>query len=143
MFKGCMVGIILLALCFWTVPVSGASKTPKAPKAPNMQAGLWGVTFTAGVPGTLRGLPVRYKHCMTKENFIPQKIKTGCTVSDIKTEGNTVSWRSHCEFVETEGKVTYEGTTFEGYINTTTTSYDNQKTQMRNLVRGEYIGPCE
>ncbi len=144
MFKRFMVVIMLLGLCSFASTASAASKT-KPSATPDMREGLWGITLIAAVPGTPRGMPVRYTYCMVKKTIVPQKVKSGCKIYDVKVEGNTVSWRGQCEAVETEGKVTYEeGTKFEGYVITRTTYVGNdRRDELKSSMRGEYLGACD
>ena len=113
MRRAIVIGLMLQSIFFWALPASGG---------PDFKEGSWGITMVTEMPGTLRGLPISYKSCITKKNIVPQHTKATCTISDIKQVGNTVSWVVKCEKenVTSEGRVTYAGTTFDGVVNTTT-----------------------
>jgi len=108
-----------------------------------MREGLWGITMITEVPGTQRGLPIRYSNCLTKQNIVPQHTKLSCTLSAVKKIGNTVSWTMTCEKenVVSDGRVIYAGTTFDGALNITTTN--GKKQTFRNILKGQYLGPCQ
>jgi hypothetical protein len=109
--------------------------------APNMEDGLWEITATVDMPG----MPSRsFTHttCLTKEKAVPQTAESGCTIKDVKTQGNTVTWTVVCREGTSTGKVTYAGTTMDGVIETTVKT--NGKTiTMKNTIKGKRIGPCK
>ena len=109
--------------------------------APNMEDGLWEITATVDMPG----MPSRsFTHttCLTKEKAVPQTAESGCTIKDVKTQGNTVTWTVVCREGTSTGKVTYAGTTMDGVIETTVKT--NGKTMtMKNTIKGKRIGPCK
>jgi hypothetical protein len=109
--------------------------------APNMEDGLWEITTTVDMPG----MPSRsFTHttCLTKEKAVPQTAESGCTIKDVKTQGNTVTWTVVCREGTSTGKVTYAGTTMDGVIETTVKT--NGKTiTMKNTIKGKRIGPCK
>jgi len=109
--------------------------------APNMEDGLWEITTTVDMPG----MPSRsFTHttCLTKEKAVPQTAESGCTIKDVKTQGNNVTWTVVCREGTSTGKVTYAGTTMDGVIETTVKT--NGKTiTMKNTIKGKRIGPCK
>jgi hypothetical protein len=133
--RGIIIGLMLVGFSFLASPTLSA---------PDIKEGAWGITMLTEVPGTLRGLPIRYTSCITKKNIVPQHTKSTCTISGIKQVGNTVSWVVKCEKenIMSEGRITYAGTTFEGILNTTTTEGDTSS-QLRSTLKGQYIGPCQ
>jgi len=108
---------------------------------PNMEDGLWEITTTVDMPG----MPTQsftHKTCLTKEKAVPQTAESGCTIKDVKTQGNTVTWTVVCREGTSTGKVTYADTTMDGVIETTVKT--NGKTMtMKNTIKGKRIGPCK
>ncbi len=108
--------------------------------APNMEDGLWEITMTVDMPG----MPQRSftnTSCLTKEKAVPQTAESSCTLKDVKTEGNTVTWMMVCKEATSEGKVTYARNTMEGTFETTMKS-GGQTMTMKNIMKGKRIGPC-
>jgi hypothetical protein len=109
--------------------------------APNMEDGLWEITTTIDMPG----MPSRsYTNttCLTKEKAVPQTAESGCTIKDMKTQGNTVTWTVVCKEATSTGKVTYAGTTMDGVIETTVKT-GGQTMTMKSTMKGKRIGPCK
>ena len=129
-----VISVMLVSFVFWT---SAASSEP------DVREGSWGITMITEVPGTLRGLPITYTNCITKQNIVPQHTKSSCIISGVNKVGNTVSWIVNCEKenVVSVGRVTYAGTTFDGTLNTTTTN--GEKKTVRSVLKGRYLGPCK
>ncbi len=108
--------------------------------APNMEDGLWEITMTVDMPG----MPQRSftnTSCLTKEKAVPQTAESSCTLKDVKTEGNTVTWMMVCKEATSKGKVTYARNTMEGTFETTMKS-GGQTMTMKNIMKGKRIGPC-
>ncbi|MGA2468402.1 MAG: DUF3617 family protein [Thermodesulfobacteriota bacterium] len=111
--------------------------------APNMEDGLWEITSTVDMPG-MPSKSFTHTTCLTKEKAVPQTGESGCTIKDMKTQGNTVTWTVVCRegMSTSKGKVTYAGTTMEGVIETTVKT--NEKTMtMKSTMKGKRIGPCK
>ena len=111
--------------------------------APNMEDGLWEITSTVDMPG-MPSKSFTNTACLTKEKAVPQTAQSGCTVTDMKTQGNTVTWTVVCRegMSTSKGKVTYAGTTMEGVTETTVKT--NEKTMtMKSTMKGKRIGPCK
>ena len=110
---------------------------------PNMEDGLWEITTTVDMPG-MPAKSFTHTTCLTKEKAVPQTAESGCTIKDVKTQGNTVTWTVVCsEGTSTsKGKITYAGTTMDGVTETTVKT--NGKTMtMKNTMKGKRIGPCK
>lgn len=109
--------------------------------APNIEDGLWEITSTVNMPG----MPQQsFKHttCLTKEKAVPQTDKSGCTVKDVKTQGNATSWTMVCKDSTSRGKVIYAGTTMEGVVENTVKT-EGQTMTMKSTMKGKRIGPCK
>ena len=111
--------------------------------APNMEDGLWEITTTVNMPG-MQGKSFTHTSCLTKEKAVPQTAESGCTIKDVKTQGNTISWTVVCrEGMSTStGKVTYSGTTMDGVVETTVKT-GGQTMTMKSTMKGKRIGPCK
>jgi len=108
--------------------------------APNMEDGLWEITTTIDMPG-MPSKSFTHTSCLTKEKAVPQTTESSCTVKDVKTQGNTITWTVVCKEATSKGKVTYTGTTMEGAVETTVKS-DGQTMTMKSTMKGKRIGPC-
>jgi hypothetical protein len=109
--------------------------------APNMEDGLWEMTSTVDIPG----MPSRsFTHttCLTKEKAVPQTAESGCTIKDVKTQGNTVTWTVVCREGTSKGKVTYRGTTMDG-VTETTVETNGKSITMKTSMKGKRIGSCK
>jgi len=109
--------------------------------APNMEDGLWEITSTVDMPG-MPSKSFTQTSCLTKEKAVPQTAESGCTIKDMKTQGNTVTWTVVCKEATSTGKVTYAGTTMEGFTETTVKTNGNTMT-IKSRMKGKRIGPCK
>ena len=116
----------------------------------------WGIDFQAGryeiiseiqMPG-MEPPPVTITRCMTPQDPLPDQSTTdpNCTVIDMNTEGNTVSWKVDCDHegqkMRGKGKMTYHGDHFEGNVETTMLDPDGNM-KMTTVIKGKRIGPCQ
>jgi hypothetical protein len=106
---------------------------------PNVEDGLWEITSTVNMPG-MPSKSFTNTTCLTKEKAVPQTTQSECTMKDVKTQGNTVTWTVVCKggMSTSTGKVTYAGSTMDGVVETTTSG----KT-MTMKMKGKRIGPCK
>ena len=111
--------------------------------APNMEDGLWEITTTVDMPG-MPSKSFTHTTCLTKEKAVPHTAESGCTIKDMKTQGDTVTWTVVCRegMSTSKGKVTYAGTTMEGAIETTVKTNEQTMT-MKSTMKGKRIGPCK
>jgi len=108
--------------------------------APNMEDGLWEITTTIDMPG-MPSKSFTNTSCLTKEKAVPQTTESSCTLKDVKTQGNTITWTVVCKEATSKGKVTYTGATMEGATETTVKS-GGQTMTMKSTMKGKRIGPC-
>jgi len=112
--------------------------------APNIQDGMWEITSTVEMNGMQPGMmkPMTHTTCLTQKDSVPNKpAKSDCRMTDMKSEGNTVSWTVTCSDSVSKGKVTYAGSTFDGTMETTM-NHGGKTMQMKNKMNGKRIGPC-
>src|SRR3954471_12428451 len=88
------------------------------------KAGKWQTTMEMEMEGMpMKMPPITATHCITKEqadnaeNAIPRSQRdTGCTMTDVKVDGSTISWKMTCEKqgMTGTGTVTYAGESYTG-----------------------------
>ena len=117
---------------------------------PDFTPGKWEVTTETemvGVPG-MPGMipPVTHTQCLTKGELVPQSGEGSkeCKMSDIKEDGDTVSWKMTCSgnhgLMEGTGTVTYKGDTMTGTINMVMKDADMK---IKNTISGKRIDNCD
>lgn len=127
----------LAALCSLAVPVAVLAGPAKA--------GKWETTVETTVGD--RAMPAHSStHCITKEeaekseNLVPKPTRGDCTISDMKVDGNTVSWKVSCAKSGTngEGTMTYAGDSYTGHMKMKTPQFD-----VNVKYSGKYLGACD
>lgn len=110
---------------------------------PQMNPGTWEITTTTEMAGMA---PQSQTHiqCITADDMVPmsEDANQECQVTDIITEGNTVSWSISCGGGEMNGtgSVTYSGDSMHGTMSMTIEPYG---TKVHNTLSGWRIGPCD
>jgi hypothetical protein len=140
--------IIVSALLACVLIVTGCEQKPKtvssSSPAINMQDGLWEITTTVEMAGVPAGMikPQTFTTCLNKTDYVPKaKAETDCTMKDVKTEGNTVSWTVVCKDSTSKGRITYAGATYDGTTETTM-KQDGKDMTVKTNMKGKHIGPC-
>ena len=112
---------------------------------PKINPGKWKITTTT----EMAGMPPQsstHTQCMTSDALVPmsQNASQECQISDIKTQGNTASWKITCGGgsgkMNGTGVVTYNGDTMNGSMNMIIASHG---TAVNNKISGRRIGPCD
>jgi uncharacterized protein DUF3617 len=130
-----VVGLCLLALPM----VANAGITP----------GKYQVTVEMEMAGMDKMPSATVEQCITKEEAEnPQKTvlqdaagkNNSCKVSDLKVDGNTISWKVNCEKeqISGEGKMTLESDSYSGTVNLKV-----QDRQMTQKFTGKRLGDCQ
>jgi hypothetical protein len=138
---------MLLAMLVCLLIMVGCDQKPKAASsspALNMKEGLWEITTSVSIPGMPAGMmkPQAFRTCLSQKESVPKgKNETDCTVKDVKTEGNTVSWAIVCKEATSKGRITYAGDTYEG-MTESTVKQDGKDMIIKTTMKGKYIGPC-
>jgi hypothetical protein len=116
-----------------------------AQKGPNMKEGLWEITVRMEAPGMPVQMPPQtFTQCMNPKEAVPQPGESAqeCKIVKQDIKGDTVSWVVECKTNEgtavSDGKITYNGGTFEGIIQMT---QGNMKATQR--LSGRWVGKCE
>lgn len=112
--------------------------------AVEMRDGMWELTTTMDVPG-MKMPPQKMKHCYTKEDVKDQKkmVNTNkdCTVTELNTIGNKVSWKMKCTG-KNPGSFSGEST-FAGDSYVSIMKMQSQGMAMDMNVKGKRIGTCK
>jgi len=138
MAKRMLIGFFVVASVLCTTLVFAGSGV-------DLNEGRWEITTKVKMQG-MEIPPQTFTQCITKNDMVPQDNNPDqqgkCSVSDIKTTGNTVSWTVACTTdggeIKGEGKITYQGDSFTG----------ESTTEMRGMVivtemSGKRTGPCQ
>ncbi|RQW87946.1 MAG: DUF3617 family protein [Geobacter sp.] len=134
-----MKKVLVAVLVVLLVPaVSFAAKT--------MQEGLWEITTQMEMPGMpMKMPPTVMKHCYTKSDVSDQKKiisrDKNCTVTDLKTSANKVSWKMKCTG---ENAATMTGeTVFNSDSYTSVMKMNSHGQKMTMKVKGKRLGNCK
>lgn len=137
--------VLTAILC--VLVMTGCEQKPKATSsspAINIKEGLWEITTTVDMPGVPTAMmkPQTFTSCLSPKESVPKgKDQTDCTMKDVKTEGNTVTWTVVCKDATSRGRITYAGTTYEGLTESTVKQGGKDMT-IKTTMKGKYIGPC-
>lgn len=138
----------VLAVLLCVLVMAGCEQKPKTTSsspAINMKDGLWEITTTVEMPGMPAGMikPHTFTTCLNQKESVPKgKNETDCTMKDVKTEGNTVSWTAVCKEATSRGKITYAGDTYDG-VTESTMKQDGKDMTIKTTMKGKYVGPCQ
>ena len=111
-----------------------------------MRDGLWEVTTQMEMPGMpMKMPPTVMKHCYTKSEVSDQKNiisrDKNCTVTDLKTSANKVSWKMKCTG---ENAATMTGETVFGSVSyASVMKMKSQGQDMTMKVKGKRLGNCK
>jgi hypothetical protein len=120
-------------------------------RAIDMQEGMWEHTMEVkmeGMPG-VPAMPFTTKQCMTKKDLVPQSSenKENCKILEQKITGNKVVWKAKCteknSVIESEGEITYSGTSYSGTQKTKITEKGGQVMTSTTKMKGRRIGDCK
>lgn len=113
----------------------------------DFEPGEYEITSTMEMPGMTMP-PQTITQCLTQDEPVPSESmgESGCEISDMKTDGDTITWTMECsqqgQKVTTEGEMTYSGDTFEGVMTTKMGPQAGNMT-LKTLISGKRIGSCE
>lgn len=112
---------------------------------PNMNPGKWEIntrTEMAGMPAQ----SMTHTQCITGKDLVPmdENANRECTVSDVQTSGDTVSWKIECGGqgggMAGTGTITYNGDSMSGNMTMTISGTDMT---VKNTISGKRIGDCD
>ncbi len=140
-----------LCLILSTMLCAGSFFVSTPVRAVDMMEGMWEHTMEvkmegmAGVPA----MPFTTTHCMTKKDLVPQSSenKQNCKILEQKAIGNKVVWKIRCvekdSVVESQGDITYNGTTYSGNQKTKITEKGGQVMTSTAKMKGRRLGDCK
>jgi hypothetical protein len=135
----CTVLIIVLAA---SLSFAGSDTTIKE--------GQWEITMKVEMQGMNADVPpMKYTKCLTGKDSLPvdQSTASQCTMADVKTVGNTVTWKLKCTEqaggMEGSGKIVYHGDTFDGTITMSLNDPEEGKINMVQRITGKRLGDCK
>jgi hypothetical protein len=114
--------------------------------APEMREGLWKITSQAELPGMpMKIPPTTFTHCYSKKDIKDRKnvISTdkNCTVTDMKTFGNKVSWTMKCTGSHAgtmTGETIFGNDSYTSVMHTKMQGYD-----MTTKMNAKRLGDCQ
>ena len=118
-----------------------------ATAGPNLNPGQWEFTTETEMQGAanMQIPPETHTQCITNDDLVPmsQGASQECQVSDIVTNGDTISWKIVCGGkggqMEGTGEVTYHGDSMEGSMHM---AIAGSNMQVTNHITGGRIGNC-
>jgi hypothetical protein len=112
---------------------------------PNMNPGKWEITTKTEMAG-MPAQSITHVQCIDKSDLVPMSEDAGqqCKVTDIKTSGDTVSWKITCGGqgggMTGTGTITYSGDSMSGSMTMTISGTDMT---VKNVITGKRIGDCD
>lgn len=130
--------VLLAVVCALVVTFPAAAK--------NMKPGKWQISVQTEMPNApVTPPPMSFTKCITPQeaqsNEPPKMSRDNdCKVSDLKVDGNTVSWKVTCEKMGAtgEGSVTYNSDSYSGALKLKVHDMD-----MTTKFTGKYLGDCD
>jgi len=117
-----------------------------AGSALNMEPGLWEITIKTEMSG-METPPMKHTQCLTKKDVVPQGPQQPgqeCKMTDVKVDGDTVTWSLECTTqggkIEGTGKMIYSGDSFKG---TMVMSMPQINMNITTNMSGKRIGDCK
>jgi hypothetical protein len=113
--------------------------------ASGMRDGLWEISSRVEMPGMpMKMKPTVMKHCYSKEDVKDQKTAIAkdknCTVTDMKTSGNKVTWAMKCSG---PNAATMTGETIFGSDSYASVMHmKSEGHNMTTMVNGKRLGAC-
>ena len=130
--------------------VAGLAAAPfAAAQKVNMQDGLWEVSVKMEMPGMPAGAGAQtFRKCYTPAD-VQDAARTmpkddNCQVSDLKAQGDTVSWTVRCkppQEMTGTGTMTYKGASYSGRMNFSMKE-GGQTMTMQQAISGKRVDPC-
>ncbi len=117
--------------------------------ADGIRAGMWEITSKMEMPGMPMEMPATtVKHCYTKEDVKDQKkvisTEKDCTVTDLKSTGNKVTWKMKCTGQHAgtfSGETVFSGDSYDSVMNMQSSGGKGHSMTMK--VKGKRIGNCQ
>lgn len=118
------------------------------PAADGIREGLWEITSKMEMPGMPMAMPsTTVRHCYTKEDVKDQKKvinrDKNCTVTDLKSSGNKVSWKMTCTGKNAgkfSGETVFTGDSYDSVMNMQSDAGKGRSMTMK--AKGKRVGNC-
>lgn len=125
-------------LCILAVPVVAGAAQP-------MREGLWEIQSQVEMPGMpVKMQPTVIKHCYSKDEVKDQKKviarDKNCTVTDLKTSGNRVSWSMKCtgeQAATMTGETVFAGDSYNSVMQMKSAGHS-----MTTRIKAKRVGNC-
>ncbi len=123
---------------------------PSAVLAANgIREGMWEITSSMEMPGMPMAMPATtIKHCYTKEDVKDQKKVISrdkdCTVTDLRSSGNKVSWKMVCTGKNAgkfSGETVFSGDSYDSVMHMQ--SEGGKGGAMTIKAKGKRVGNCQ
>ena len=111
---------------------------------PKMNPGMWEITTQTEMAG-IAPQSMTHTQCITGSELVPMSKDANqeCRTSDIRTSGNTVTWKISCGGqgggMTGTGKATYSGDSMNGTMQMT---ISGSNVPVKNTLKGRRIGAC-
>lgn len=131
-----------------TMQMEGMPAMPQMPQGMQLPPGVQlpqGMKSLNMGPG---GMSSTYESCITKDKLVPQDQarERDCKISDMKRNGNRISWTASCTMpdggtAESVGEGSYNGDSSQMVVKTKA-SHQGHAMNMTMNISGKYLGPC-
>ena len=115
----------------------------------DLKPGKYEITIKTTMPGSNQQMPTQtMTQCMTGQDPVPNASTAaqGCTITDMKTRGNTITYTMECQQQGTKtvttGEMTYKGDSFEGKTQTKLGPAAGGMV-INSEIKGKRIGDCD
>ncbi len=115
----------------------------------DLEEGRYEITSTVKMPGMpMQPPPTTITECVTQQDPVPnQQADNGnCKITDMKTVGNTVTWKMECDQqgqkMKSRGKMVYHGGRFEGKVDTQM-GPEAGNMKISTTIEGRRVGDCQ
>lgn len=133
---------LLIVLFFFGLDQSVAAE-------PDIKEGTWEITSQVEMSAMpIKVPPVKVKQCFTKRSMTPEQIlrNNHCKMQKMDVSNNSVSWKMSCQQqgmqMTGRGYLVYQKTSFSGNFDMTMEG-GAKAMNIRTLLNGQYIGPCQ
>ncbi len=117
--------------------------------AEGIREGMWEITSKMEMPGMPMAMPpTTVKHCYTKDEVKDQKKVINrdkdCTVTDLKSSGNKVTWKMVCTGKNAgkfSGETVFSGDSYDSVMHMQ--SEDGKGGAMTIKAKGKRVGNCQ
>ena len=138
-------GWIILGAVVWALTLS----SPIPSWAIDMSEGKWEHTMEMKMEGMpVPPMPMTTTQCMSQKDLVPKSSDkdANCKILEQKVTGNKVVWKVKCvekdSVTESEGEITYSGTTYSGTQKMKITEKSGQVMNATMKMKGRRIGSC-